>query len=59
MNFDAIWDIEGTVRYLLQRRFRRPALQFPDEHLADCKAVADAVRSRCDQIGHSVEVLTS
>lgn len=59
MDFDAVWDVEGTVWYLVQRRFRRPALQFPDEHLAECKAVAEAVRTHCDQAGHSVEVLKS
>lgn len=56
MDFDSEWDIEGTARYLAQRQFKRPALQFPDVYLAECKAVADAVRSRCEQLGHLAEV---
>ncbi len=56
MDFDSEWDVEGTARYLAQRQFKRPALQFPDEFLAECKAVADAVRSRCEQLGHLAEV---
>lgn len=56
MNFEATWDIEGTVQYLLQRRFQRPALQFPDDYLPECKTIAEAVQARCDEAGHPVEV---
>lgn len=58
MNFEATWDIEGTVQYLLQRRLQRPALQFPDEYLPECKLIAEAVQARCTQAGHAVEVRT-
>lgn len=56
MEFHDVWDIEGTSQYLRQRGFTRPALQFPDDYLADCKAVAEAVQSRCDRLGHRFEV---
>jgi diphthamide synthase subunit DPH2 len=56
MSFEETWDIEGTVQYLVQRRFARPALQFPDEYLPDCKLVAEAVQALCNEAGHPVEV---
>ena len=54
MDFAAEWDIEGTAQFLC-RPFRRVALQFPDEHLSLCKAVTEAVKGRCTELGHDVQ----
>ena len=55
MNFATKWDVEGTAAYLRDRGFTRPALQFPDEYLGDCKLVAEAVQRRCQELSHSIQ----
>lgn len=52
MDFDTRWDIVPTVDYVLNRSYKRVALQFPDELLGDAPLVArrlqDALKAASD-----------
>ncbi|GBG78301.1 hypothetical protein CBR_g26331 [Chara braunii] len=41
------YDIEGTVEYILRRRFTRVCLQFPDDLLKDSSKVVAALKAGC------------
>lgn len=55
MDFNSEWDIEATAQFL-SRGYSRAALQFPDEYLVSCKAVASALHDTCERLGHKVQV---
>lgn len=56
MDFCDEWNIDGTAEFLLSHGYKRAALQFPDEYLASCKAVASTLQNTCHQLGHEVQV---
>lgn len=50
------WNIDETSRYLIDRGYSKPTLQFPDEMLGNAAKVAVTLQTYCAERGHTIQV---
>ena len=53
------WGISRTVEYILHRKFKKVAAQFPDQLLTDATHVVQCLSDACKLRGHQVQVRSS